>query len=962
MPTPPRRKPLLMTMMLIAGPAIMLAHQTAQQAAPADQVAVPTFRTGTELVMVDVGVADRQGQPASGLGLQDFVVTVAGKPRRVISVEYVDSSAKSAANAPAPEADADGVSTNEATTTGRLVVFIVDQSSLDTGAAQRLSGAAGRFFESLTLADRSALIQLPAGPNIPFTWHHDRVRTGLSRAAGLAGTPPEWTGNSLSDARDVATLGSAALRTIVERECGARVQSNESADACATRVQMEAEAVWRQVHINALSSIAALRQMLARLANVPGDKSVILIAGGLPLDERDDFALLSSIAKEAAEARTTLFTIFAPTSSTSVARARMSPRPGTDEQLLRWPLETIADLTGGRAFRGDIGAEETFNQLSRELAGYYRLGVERTPEDATAKSQRLKVQVARNGFSVRTRELFNVTAIQDRDQETRLADALMSLSPATAVGLRVTSYVAADTSGSGQLSLMLAGEATRIQPGPATFQIALRNTNGGEVITKEQPLGDATTDRLAFSTNVPIPPGSYIVRLAVMDGEGRVGSVDHRVEARRVPVGPMTASGPLLIRVPSEQGAASRLAVDDLRQNDRLALQMDLEGERERPEGTDVTFEIAATMDGPALITTPGAIEPGPDARTVLAQAVADLRVLPPGAYTARVKVRSGGTDIGELRRGFTISAGEGPPASAPVIAAGAAGAAGAGSGATANGSGGRHAGDRSSSVKARALATAGSFRASHLLAAPVLGAYLDRLSARPDVSSPNARALVEQARTTALGSLVVSDALAAEAPVAAPFLRGLALLAQGRLDPAAQAFRTAMRASTDFSPAMIYLGACYAAAGNHKDAASAWQTALFRERDNVRVYVLLADAHLRTDRPELALQALTRARERWPADDEVTRRYVAASIAAGRYAEGLAAMDGLLERRTEDEPILTLGLLVLYDAFTNQRPVATPEQDRVRMDRYAAAYRTRGGPSLALVETWMNEVAKRAR
>jgi hypothetical protein len=72
--------------------------------------------------------------------------------------------------------------------------------------------------------------------------------------------------------------------------------------------------------------------------------------------------------------------------------------------------------------------------------------------------------------------------------------------------------------------------------------------------------------------------------------------------------------------------------------------------------------------------------------------------------------------------------------------------------------------------------------------------------------------------------------------------------------------------------------------------------------------------------------------------------------------------MDGLLERRTEDEPILALGLLVLYDAFTNQRPVATPEHDRVRMDRYAAAYRTRGGPSLALVETWMDEVAKRAR
>jgi hypothetical protein len=31
-------------------------------------------------------------------------------------------------------------------------------------------------------------------------------------------------------------------------------------------------------------------------------------------------------------------------------------------------------------------------------------------------------------------------------------------------------------------------------------------------------------------------------------------------------------------------------------------------------------------------------------------------------------------------------------------------------------------------------------------------------------------------------------------------------------------------------------------------------------------------------------------------------------------------------------------------------------------MTRYADTYRARGGPSLALVETWMTEVAKRGR
>jgi tetratricopeptide (TPR) repeat protein len=259
-------------------------------------------------------------------------------------------------------------------------------------------------------------------------------------------------------------------------------------------------------------------------------------------------------------------------------------------------------------------------------------------------------------------------------------------------------------------------------------------------------------------------------------------------------------------------------------------------------------------------------------------------------------------------------------------------------------------------------MAMAGSFETAYLLEPGVVGGYLDRLAGRPDVASREARALLERARTTAISDLVISDALAAEAPVAAPFLKGLTLLSQGKLDPAAQAFRAAMRAGSDFYPAMVYLGACYAAGGQHKEAAGAWRTALIRVGDSVRVHLLLADALMRSGRGDLALQALTRARERWPGDESLTRRYAAAAIAAGLYTQGLEVVDGLIARDASDEPVLSLGLLVLYDAFITGHPVETVERDRARMTRYADTYRARGGPSLALVETWMAEVAKRGR
>ena len=77
------------------------------------------------------------------------------------------------------------------------------------------------------------------------------------------------------------------------------------------------------------------------------------------------------------------------------------------------------------------------------------------------------------------------------------------------------------------------------------------------------------------------------------------------IASKRGPVtlGTMTATGPMLVRVPSEPGADATFAVDTVRQDERLALEVDLEGAKDPgPAGTNVTFEIAAPADGPALV------------------------------------------------------------------------------------------------------------------------------------------------------------------------------------------------------------------------------------------------------------------------------------------------------------------------------------------------------------------------
>jgi hypothetical protein len=700
---------------------------------------------------------------------------------------------------------------------------------------------------------------------------------------------------------------------------------------------MRAEWAWRGALMTSQTSINSLRQLLAALERVRGDKTLILISGGWPLDEREQHTLMSTLAAEAAAARATLYTLFVPATMGSANRRMMSSTPANDTYLQSTPLDTVASMTGGSSYRAEVGADAVFERLSRELSGFYRLGVEKDTSDADGKGRRMKVQVARAGVNIRARDIFDVRSYEDRDWAARLSSALEAPIPATAVGLRVTSYLTADPEDPTRVKIILSGEASRVDPGEATVQLLIRDLEGTKLLAGEQPIGQPRGDGLSFTANVPVAPGGYVLRVALIDGAGRVGSVDHRVDARRLTLGTMTASGPVLLRLPAPGRGEPRLAVDTVSQDERLAVQIDLDGGQNEIKNAEVDFEIAKSADGPSLVHAPATMATI-RAGSVLAQGVSDMRVLPPGSYVARAKVKSGEAVVGEVRRAFTLT--EAALAPATIVGGGAPGDVSALGGLTARRS------------AARVVAAVPPFAIDQVTSPQVLGAFLDRVAARPDAASPMIRDLVRDARTN-VDQLYISDVLAAQSPVAA-FLKGVSLLSQNKLEPAANAFRAAMRASADFYPAMVYLGACYAAGGKDKEAAGAWRTALIKEGDALPLHTLLADAFLRQDNGEMALETLDKARSRWPADDGLKRRFVLAAFLAGEYADGLLTLDDLVSRKAEDEPTLAAGLLVLYEAFRAGRPIETEDKDRARMEKLADTYRATGGPSMALIDTWL--------
>src|SRR5690242_11395374 len=92
--------------LLSAGQA--LAQSEAQPSSSAQApVQGPTFRTGVEVIAVDVAVVDGRGKPVEDLLAPDFAVKIDGQVRRVVSAEQVkidvEAARKEAAEVGKPE-------------------------------------------------------------------------------------------------------------------------------------------------------------------------------------------------------------------------------------------------------------------------------------------------------------------------------------------------------------------------------------------------------------------------------------------------------------------------------------------------------------------------------------------------------------------------------------------------------------------------------------------------------------------------------------------------------------------------------------------------------------------------------------------------------------------------------------------------------------------------------------------
>src|SRR5262245_19298018 len=167
----------------VAGAVLMAGQQTPQTP--------PTFRSGVDIVTLDVSVFDKDRQPVRGLTAEDFRVTERGAPLRITTFKAIEVADRRAYPASWMREIAPDIVSNTATP-DRIVVIVLDdfmvaRDPADMNAVRRLGHG---LIDELGPADVAAVVYTLNHENgQDFTNDRERLHAAVNRFVSAGQMP-----------------------------------------------------------------------------------------------------------------------------------------------------------------------------------------------------------------------------------------------------------------------------------------------------------------------------------------------------------------------------------------------------------------------------------------------------------------------------------------------------------------------------------------------------------------------------------------------------------------------------------------------------------------------------------------------------------------------------------------------------------------------------------------------------
>ncbi len=363
--------------------ALAVAAVSAQPVAPVARTlrdgvqtpSQPVFRSGVELVTVDVVATSRDGNPVHNLKAADFQLFEDGVEQPIRTFEFINFSA------PPPERFAMPDVFTNALEPGGIFAVVIDEVGLQVDDVQQVRRVAQRFFnETLQPHDHVAVIR--SGTDSGFFLTTDRALALESIAA--------------SSGRRERTFGiTAPTETTELQETTPTIETFGSGE-------------------NGRGSFRVLSAVVERLQPIRARRKAILWfsrGGDLPPNILESFELqrpvgrdddaFTRLVRSARAANVAIYAIDPRGLQNAAADLSRDLNPMDTS-----PIHDIATLTGGRPVIGN-DANAVLEKVAAENRAYYLLGYEPAPSTAKRpRSRKLRVATTAPGVSLLHRSTF----------------------------------------------------------------------------------------------------------------------------------------------------------------------------------------------------------------------------------------------------------------------------------------------------------------------------------------------------------------------------------------------------------------------------------------------------------------------------------------------------------------------------------------------------------------------------
>jgi len=387
-----------------------LACQASLAGAPVTLVTLAAIRpqSASRLMppaaIVDVVVLDARGLAVADLAPGDFAVSVDGKPRPVVSAQYVFRGPGAATAAEQLATGWDDI--RPGAEVPRSILLAVDEGSLVGGDERAVRTLASRLIDRLGPADLVAIVSLPRrGAELALTTEREMALEMLRQVAGRA----EPVAAAVESPPPLVPVSDAVVETGKGRDRAAQVAREVGERRAAAEAALNAPGPESQSGPSGL--LFDLRQLLDAVRGRPGPKALVLISAGLPGDESSP--ALEQVAAAAAASRTTVHVIYRHVAGWRRLSGGAAVAGGAAARSLDARAATVrgaggeesspgslAVLTGGVLVEAGKNVDQVVERLARGLSGAYAVNIGTIEADWDGNARDLRVSVRRSGVSV----------------------------------------------------------------------------------------------------------------------------------------------------------------------------------------------------------------------------------------------------------------------------------------------------------------------------------------------------------------------------------------------------------------------------------------------------------------------------------------------------------------------------------------------------------------------------------